>query len=296
MYQQIMIDSQAKISQRNHQLCVDGLEHHQFPIEDIDTLVINNRESSITAHCLDSLVGNGSSVLICGANHMPEGILLPFGAYSRRLRMIRAQIKQNKPAVKQLWKRIVQKKILNQGICLSLSGKKDCVSMLADNIQSGDKCNVEAVAAARYFKALFGPDFVRHEDDIINNALDYGYAIIRSAIARYLAAYGFEPCLGLHHCNELNAFNLADDLIEPYRPLVDLYVSCNRPQESDSLSKTTRQNLTGLLSANIKLGKENISVSNSIEYVVQGLARWYQDNEKRFELPDLLPLSPHVYE
>ena len=296
MYQQVMIDSRAKIYQRNNQLCVDNGEVHHFPIEDIDTLVISNRESSITVSCLDSLVENGSSVLICGANHMPEGILLPFGAYSRRLRMIRYQAEQSKPAIKQLWKRIVQQKIANQGKCLVLSGKKDCVSVLAEKVQSGDKGNMEAVAAARYFKALFGPDFVRHEIDMANSTLDYGYAILRAAIARYLAAYGFEPCLGIHHHSEVNAFNLADDLIEPFRPLVDLYASQQALADGDQLPKSVRQELVGLLSANIKMGKEKVRVSNAIEAVVQGLARWYQDAEKQFELPELLPLSPHGYE
>lgn len=296
MYQQIMIDSRAKVYQKNNQLCIDNGEINHFPIEDIDTLVIANRESSITTRCLDSLVENGSSVLICGANYMPEGVLLPFGAYSRRLRMIRWQIGQSKPAIKQLWKRIVQQKIINQGRCLALASKNDCVSVLAEKVQSDDKGNMEAVAAARYFKALFGSEFVRHEMDMVNSILDYGYAIIRAAIARYLAAYGFEPCLGIHHRSELNAFNLADDLIEPFRPLVDLYASQQENIESEQLPKAVRQDLVGLLSANIMMGKEKVKVSNAIESVVQGLSRWYQDAEKQIELPVLLPLSLHSYE
>ena len=296
MYQHLMIDSRAKIYQRNYQLCVDNGEVHHFPIEDIDTLVIANRESNITVSCLDSLVENGSSVLICGQNYMPEGILLPFGAYSRRLRMIKHQIGQAKPATKQLWKQIVQRKIENQGRCLTFAEKRDSVSVLAGRVQSGDKGNVEAAAAARYFKALFGENFVRHEMDILNSMLDYGYAILRSAIARYLAVYGFEPCLGIHHHSETNAFNLADDLIEPFRPLVDLYVCQHSDFAESELPKTIRQDLIGLLSANVLMGKERISVSNAIEGVVQGLTRWYQDSEKQVELPHLLALSRHGYE
>lgn len=296
MYQQVMIDSRAKIYQRHYQLCIDTGEVHHIPIEDVDTVVISNRESSITVACLDSLVENGCSVLICGADYMPEGILLPFGAYSRRLRMIRWQIAQGKPAIKQLWKKIVQRKIVNQGACLILSGKEDCVSVLADKVQSGDKGNIEAVAAARYFKSVFGLSFVRHDMDIENSMLDYGYAVLRSCIARYLAAYGFEPCLGIHHHSETNAFNLADDLIEPFRPVVDLYVSQNKSLETSELSKSIRQGLVGLLSAEVLMGKERVSVSNAVERVVQGLARWYQDAEKQVELPQLLPLSLHCYE
>ena len=296
MYQHLMIDSRARIYQRNYQLCVDNGEVHHFPIEDIDTLVIANRESSITVSCLDTLTANGSSVLICGANYMPEGILLPFGAYSRRLRMIKYQIGQAKPATKQLWKQIVQRKIENQGRCLTLAGKQDNVTVLAGRVQSGDKGNVEAAAAARYFKAMFGKNFVRHEMDIINSMLDYGYAVLRSSIARYLAVYGFEPCLGIHHHSETNAFNLADDLIEPFRPVVDLYVSQHTELAECELPKGIRQDLIGLLSANILLGKECVRVNNAVESVVQGLARWYQDSEKQLELPHLLPLSRHNYE
>lgn len=296
MYQHLMIDSRAKIYQRNFQLYVDNGEIHHFPIEDIDTLMIANRESSITVSCLDALTANGSSVLICGANYMPEGILLPFGAYSRRLRMIRYQMGQAKPAMKQLWKRIVQRKIENQGRCLYLAGKKDNVSVLAGNVQSGDKGNVEAAAAARYFKTLFGENFVRHEMNIINSMLDYGYAVLRSSIARYLAGYGFEPCLGIHHHSETNAFNLADDLIEPFRPVVDLYVSRHTGMPEGELPKDIRQDLIGLLSTKILLGKECVRVNNAVESVVQGLARWYQDNGKLVELPQLLPLNCHTNE
>ncbi|SHK47856.1 CRISP-associated protein Cas1 [Selenomonas ruminantium] len=296
MYQQVIIDSRAKIYQRNHQLCVNTGEVYHIPIEDIDTIVIANRESSITVACLDSLVENGSSVLICGKNYMPEGILLPFGAYSRRLRMIKYQIGQGKPAVKQLWKMIVQRKIANQGRCLTLAGKQDCVSAMVDRVQSGDKGNVESIAAARYFKALFGSSFVRHDMDIVNSMLDYGYAILRSAIARYLAAYGFEPCLGIHHHSEVNAFNLADDLIEPFRPLVDLYASQKGGMEVGELPQSVRQELVGLLSVNVLMGKERVSVSNAVERVVQGLARWYQDAAEQLVLPQLLPLSLHNYE
>ena len=295
MYQHVIIQQRARISEKHWQLCIETDREHLVPLEDVDTLTLSNNQSTITTCLLDDLVENGSSVIICGRNHQPTGILMPFGAYSRRLSLIQLQIHLPKPHQKRIWQHIVQQKIKNQGKCLSFSGKKDIVTVLADKVHSGDNKNVEAAAAAKYFKELFGNDFVRHDMNIVNGALDYGYAIIRSSITRFLAIYGFEPCLGIHHHSETNAFNLADDIIEPFRPVVDLYVYTH-PSEDTNLSKEMKQGLIALLRQDIQLGKETVSVDYAIESVVQNLIRCYKEKEEQLLLPDLLPLSQHHYE
>ena len=146
MYRQVIVQREARIYQKENQLVIENETAHRIPIEDIDTLVIANRRVNISVYCLDSLMANGSSVVICGKNYHPTGIVLPFAGYSRKLKMLRAQIDQPKPRLKQLWRTIVQQKILNQGKCLQLAGRKDVVSALSEQVRSGDKGNVEGWA------------------------------------------------------------------------------------------------------------------------------------------------------
>lgn len=296
MYRQVIVQREARVYQKENQLVIENETAHRIPIEDIDTLVIANRRVNISAYCLDSLMANGSSVVICGKNYHPTGIVLPFAGYSRKLKMLRAQIDQPKPRLKQLWRTIVQQKILNQGKCLQLAGRKDVVSALSEQVRSGDKGNVEGWAAGRYFPALFGEGFERHEEDFLNGVLNFGYAIIRSSLARFLAAYGFEPSLGIFHHSETNAFNLADDLLEPFRPVVDLYASTCEFPDTEELTPAIKRDLVGLLSVDILYGKERMSVDYAAEQVVQNLRRCYLEPEVQLQLPQLLPLQMHKYE
>ena len=142
MYRQVIVQREARVYQKENQLVIENETAHRIPIEDIDTLVIANHRVNISAYCLDSLMANGSSVVICGKNYHPTGIVLPLAGYSRKLKMLRAQIDQPKPRLKQLWRTIVQQKILNQGKCLQLAGRKDVVSALSEQVRSGDKGNV----------------------------------------------------------------------------------------------------------------------------------------------------------
>ena len=191
---------------------------------------------------------------------------------------------------------MVQEKIRNQGRCLEFCGKENIVDKLVDKVKSGDTTNVESMAAAAYFPMLFGEDFTRRTPYLVNDILNYGYMILRSAIARYLAIYGFEPSLGLFHHSELNAFNLADDLLEPFRPLVDLYAFRFVESEEEYLTKEMRRGLVQLLNCNIRSGKEVHSVNHAIEREVQGLSRCFEDASAVLLLPELMPLQAHAYE
>lgn len=296
MYQHIVVESEAKIYRKNSQLFIETDYAHHVPIEDVATLVLDNRKSTVTTFCLDSLVQNGTVVFICNEKHLPRGILLPFAANSRQLKMVRLQTEQTKPRKKQLWKQIVQQKIRNQGKCLELCHKDNTVERFVDKVKSGDPDNIEAVAAAVYFKTLFGNDFIRHEESLCNGMLDYGYAILRGSMARYLAMYGFEPSLGLFHHSELNNFNLADDMMEPFRPLVDLYAYYHVDGAGKELSPTMRHELVQLVSYDILSGREVHAVHYAMERTVQSLARAFSKREESLLLPELLPLQSHMYE
>lgn len=296
MYQHIMVESGAKVFQKNSRLCIEKGVLHELPAEDIATVVLDNREIIITTYCLEQLSSRGTVVILCNGKHMPESVLLPYGANSRRLKTIRRQISQKKPRLKQLWRQVIQEKIRNQGRCLEFCGKENIVDRLVDKVKSGDTTNVESTAAAAYFPKLLGEDFTRCTPCLVNDILNYGYTILRSAIARYLAIYGFEPSLGLFHHSELNAFNLADDLLEPFRPLVDLYAFRFVESEGEYLTKEMRRELVQLLNCNIRSGKESHGVNHAIEREVQSLSRCFEDTSAVLLLPELMPLQAHAYE
>ena len=166
---------------------------------------------------------------------------------------------------------------------------------MAQSVRSGDSGNIEAAAAARYFPALFGANFTRGGQNGTNSALNYGYAILRGCMARYLAVYGFMPSLGLHHKSELNSFNLADDLMEPFRPVVDLLV-CSAVNPEDDLCPDVKRLLFNCLNLDILSGKQKHSVTYAMERTVQSLQRSLADGENALLLPGLLPLNQHRYE
>lgn len=170
------------------------------------------------------------------------------------------------------------------------------LQQMADSVLSGDSDNREAVAAAFYFPALFGTGFSRGSDDPRNAALNYGYAILRGGIARNLVVHGLEPCIGLFHHSELNNFNLADDLIEAYRPVVDLYVAKNFTAESEVLTPIQKAGLFNITNYLVKHRKKQYRVMLSIDRACTTLANSITEQELLLELPELMPLELHRYE
>lgn len=224
-YRCLMIVNPARIRCKNEQLLIETEEVHSVPIEDISAIVLESRQSTITTAALAALAQNGVVTFWCDETHLPCGISLPFAQHSRQLGVLRWQMELTLPTKKRMWQQIVTAKIKNQAECLALCGKTQEAAFLfgrAKAVTSGDKDNLEASAAAYYFPALFGAGYTRRNEDTRNAALNYAYAILRGYMARCLAVYGFLPCLGLHHDSELNQFNLADDLMEPFRPVADL--------------------------------------------------------------------------
>ena len=213
------------ISVHNYQLVI-GNEDMCVPLEDINCLVLEHAGIMISSGVLQRLSENGCLVYICDEKHLPSTVVLPIARHSRHFKMLTAQLAITKPRQNRIWQQIVKQKIANQAMCLKLCGKKNADQLynMTKKVQSGDKTNVEAQAAALYFKSLFGNDFTRGDDNGINAALNYGYSILRGHISRSIVCYGFEPSLGINHHSQLNNFNLADDFIEPYRAIVDYFV------------------------------------------------------------------------
>ena len=297
-FRNVIVQSPARISVKNSQLIIATDRENSLPVEDISALLIESRQSTITAAALSLLGQCGCAVFVCDEKHLPCAVLEPFCQHSRQLGIISAQLGLGEVLKKRLWQSVVAAKISNQAECLSLCGQTNAsagLKAMASSVRSGDSGNTEAAAAARYFLALFTPDFTRGKENGINSALNYGYAILRGCMARYLTLYGFMPALGLHHRSELNSFNLADDMMEPFRPVVDLMVYSG-VDASDDLSPEVKRMLFNCLNLDILSGGQKHSVSCAMERAVQSLQRSMARNENVLVLPQLLPLNQHRYE
>ncbi len=297
-YRNIVISSSVSITVKNEQLVISGAAEGRVPLEDIRTVILESRSSQISTYALSAFAIHGICVYICDDKHLPCALLQPIGQHSRQRKQLLLQLSPSQPQLKQMWKSIVVAKIQNQAACLSVCGVDESfiqrLSGLVSSVQSGDKTNVEAKAAALYFRLLFGADFTRSDESAINAALNYGYAIVRGYLARLIASRGFEPCLGIHHRSELNPFNLADDLIEPFRSLVDAFVfqNCN----FDEFDISTKRELQNILNYEMLSGGEHHTMAYAAERLVNSLLSAYDDPEKKLLLPTFAELKRHEYE
>lgn len=200
-----------------------------IPIEDIGVVVLDNRQITITQGLAEALLENNCAIITCDSAHLPVGLMLPLCGNTTQSERFRAQIDASLPLKKQLWQQTVQCKIRNQAAVLQNTRNAIVKNMLvwAGEVKSGDSDNLEGRAAAYYWRNLF-PDilgFTRDREGVPpNNLLNYGYAILRAVVARALVGSGLLPTLGIHHHNRYNAYCLADDIMEPYRPYVDALV------------------------------------------------------------------------
>jgi CRISPR-associated protein Cas1 len=296
-----MIQNPARLNLSKGQLRLENDDgEFTLPIEDITALVLESPQISLSSTLLAECQEKGVAVLTCDKTHMPNGVLLPFQPHSRQSRVARIQMSWSEPLKKRLWQRIVQKKILNQAACLDLRvGGVESLRLkaIAARIGSGDPDNGESQAAREYWPRLFGLDFRRHRNDAINAALNYGYAVVRAFVARSQVAYGLIPAFGVHHDNELNAFNLTDDVMEVLRPFVDHMVfglsrSAEIKTEDSFLSTVARQKLAGIGSENCWIEGQIHTLSNACDLMAAGLVAAIESKSTAFlPLPEFLPAN-----
>ena len=259
-WRSVVISRPARLSLGNNALKIaqEGGQA-QVPLEDIAVLIIDHAQVSLTSQLLSACADAQIAVVTVGETHHPNGVLLAFHPHTRALKVMRSQLALTQPQRKRLWQRIVQAKIANQAAVLAWQGNQSearQLQQMAANVSSGDTGNLEGKAAQRYFRACFENRFTRQQDRFYNAALNYGYAVVRSAIARSLVSYGFLPAFGLFHHNEQNPFNLADDLIEAYRPYVDLHILHTFPRETEhSLQPEDKGNIVFVLHQDVSLNQ-----------------------------------------
>ena len=298
-WRSVVISRPAHLRLEHSSLAIDQDNTAHVSFEDIAVIILDNREITIAHPVLSACAEYGISLYATGDNHLPSGVFLSFLSHSRTTRMMRKQLCITRPTAKRAHGDIVRRKIENQAVCLRLCSKKGAEKLetCARRVRSGDPDNMEGQAAALYFAQLYGADFSRNNKiSWTNAALNYGYAILRGAIARGLVAHGLHPTIGLFHNSELNAFNLADDLIEPFRPLVDLYVAKHPTNMTINLLPEDKQALIALLNVDIGMSKGKMSVLSAIEHAVESLVRIYESANSELDLPYLIGLQAHKIE
>ncbi|MDQ7058556.1 MAG: type II CRISPR-associated endonuclease Cas1 [Ghiorsea sp.] len=298
-WRSIMIAHPARLKREQGALVVQQAESVRVPFEDIAVIVLAHREINITHGVLSACGEYGISLFSTDDTHHPNAVLLPFLQHSRATQVLRLQMCLSRPLAKRIWAVMVRQKIANQGICLDLMGKQGGQRMAAfvSQVRSGDSTMMESQAAAFYFTQLFGKGFGRSQVSWVNAALNYGYAVLRGCIARGLVAYGLFPSLGIHHASEQNAFNLADDVIEAFRPVVDLHVASLADEKASGLMPADKVALVSLLHHDIAMPRGHMTVLAAIEQSIQSLVRVMQyKDEKLLELPELVALSMHDHE
>lgn len=296
-YRVLFLANSMNLSVKNEQLIVDNGQITKIPLEDIECIAVDSPQVVFNSYLLSKLSEYAITLYATDKSHHPCGVYLPAFCHSRHLSVIRQQLDMTLPAKKRLWKQIVVRKIENQALALKFSDIDEWTEVddIKRKVLSGDSTNMEAVAASRYFRLMFGKSFARCEDNTINACLNYGYAVLRSTIEKYLVVYGYEPCLGLFHKSTLNNFNLADDIIEAFRPAVDLFVR-NNVKDDDSFSVAIRARLVNLLCTDILIDGKLYTVAKAIELTVQSMTGFHNGKRTDLLLPELVKTQQHSYE
>jgi CRISP-associated protein Cas1 len=259
-----------------------------IPCEDVGMVVVDQPQTTYSHAALTGLARSDAVLVICGRDHLPAAVLLPLADHSQVVWRVAEQVRVSKPMRKRLWKQLVRAKIRAQA--MNLPG--DCAARqkllaLARGVRSGDPSNVEAQAAKVYWQHWLPDEKFRRDADAngLNALLNYGYAILRAAMARAIVAAGLLPSLGLFHSNRSNAFCLADDLIEPLRPLVDRRVRALHRAGHAELKPEVKKGLLELLADRVRIGRQRGPMMVQLHRMVASLVRCYQGEADRLEIP-----------
>jgi CRISPR-associated protein Cas1 len=295
----LVVTSEARLVVRNGNLHLERDDHQlTLPIEDIDAVIIESPRGNVTISVLSELAQRGVALLVVDGKHTPCGVLLPYSQNPHVPSLLKAQIELTEPFKKRVWQRIVQQKILNAAACLDVLGRQGSEKLreIAASVRSGDSTAREAYAARTYFK-LLEPGFRRRSDSALSSALDYGYAIVRGAVARSLASAGLQCALGVGHRSSANPFNLADDFVEVFRPCVDLMVFRQPPEAKGPLSTDYRSYLVSILRLECSIHGSTYTVSTASQEIAESYARAILARDYRaLALPELVGNQVRHYE
>lgn len=273
-YKTLLFGNPCKLSVKNRQLVIQVGDENPItvPLEDISTIILDNRQIVLTNYLLMACGENNITVFVCNTKHQPNAIMTPYFQHSRNTKISNIHINTGETLKKRLWQKIIKQKIANQSEVLKNLYDIYELDFYIEKVQSGDKTNVEGQASKKYWGMLFD-DFKRHDKTKCNAMLDYGYAIIRGTLSKYIAASGLIPCFGIHHCNELNPFNLTEDLIEPFRPFVDMMIAAEKNYLGEALTRNDKAYILSILDMQCQYKKEQITIQNACERVCQSFVK-----------------------
>ncbi|WP_347838040.1 type II CRISPR-associated endonuclease Cas1 [uncultured Draconibacterium sp.] len=288
----LFISNPYHLSLKNKQLQISergGMVVGAASVEDLGFLVLDHPQISFTMKLVEELSEFNVATVFCDSKHMPTSMLLSLDAHYIQSELFRAQVAASEPLKKNLWKQTIEAKIRNQARLLDKLNKKSLqLKTIAKTIKSGDSDNREGFAARIYWSALLGTEFVRDRyGEPPNNFLNYGYILLRSAVARALAGSGLLATLGIHHRNRYNAFCLADDIMEPYRPYVDeIAVDLNEKYPGTfGLEKEHKAELLQLMATDVKIGENKRPLMLALSQTTASLARCFAGEQRKISYP-----------
>lgn len=284
-------DEQMQIDLPHLKVLGEDASKKTVPIEDIGIVILDHQQITITHACIAALLQNNAAIITCDDTHHPTGMMLPLEGNNTQSEYFRYQIEASQPLKKQLWQQTIQAKIINQAALLNQRGiETDNMLHWAKNVRSGDPDNYEGRAAAYYWKYIFPRklEFTRgREGGPPNSLLNYGYAILRAIVARGLVSSGLLPTLGIHHRNKYNAYCLADDIMEPYRPCVDKIVLdiVDNGEDFFELSPSIKAQLLAVASMDLKFGSETSPLMVGVQKTTSSLAKCYEGRLRKINYP-----------
>jgi len=292
----------TRLSVAHRQLVVERpeLPKATLPIEDLGVVIVDDARATYTQAVFLELLAAGATVMVTGRDHLPAGMMLPLDAHHVQTERHREQVEAHMPTKKRIWQALIATKIAQQSaVLVHFTGHHGGLLPLSKRVRSGDPDNLEAQAAQRYWPSLFGKDFRRDRSaDGTNALLNYGYAVMRAAIARAVVASGLIPSLGVFHSNRSNPFCLADDLLEPYRPYVDWRVRLLMNEAGDNSpdldDRAARGALLSLFNETVMVGARRNPMLLAIQASAASLSRAITGGETALVLPQGLPLDPDL--
>jgi CRISP-associated protein Cas1 len=294
-----MLHQVVEVYQENRYLSLDrgflSIQHGEeqiaaVPLDDIAVLLVSAQSTIFSKNIANALAERGAITVLCGRNYLPQSMILPVCGHYMQAGILKTQIQSSLPFKKNIWKKVVEVKLKNQGKALLLCGKKEDAPLLfkiSNIVKSGDPENREAYGARMYWKALFGNKFRRDKDgDGINSFLNYGYAIVRASMTRAICSAGLLPSLGVHHDNKLNPFCLADDLFEPFRPLVDclVYILVQNLEKIE-LTSVLKQKLAKILWIQLNTNEGHSPLFQSLHYLSVSYVRALKERTPELDIP-----------
>lgn len=279
-FRTVLVTKQSKLNYKNRFLVVkQDIDEKYIHLSEIDTIIVDSISVSISSYLLKELADNKINIIFCDEKHNPFGELRPYYSSHNSSKKIMNQIKWTKANMNKLWDEIIKNKIINQALAIKNIDKEkyELIMSYLNDVKDGDKTNREGHASKVYFGALFGDNFIRHNNDDINAALNYGYAILLSTFNKEIINLGYLTQLGIHHKNEFNPFNLSCDLMEPFRVVIDKFVFDNKITEFNSDYKTK---LISIFDQKYTYNNKRYTLKDIIKFYTKDTLEVLENNKK----------------